>query len=433
MPPEKTTVIKPMGLEMFEKVRGLVSRKGTSARDLSYEQARDVLEKENQEAKLGLADREDIEPEILYYLATDDSAAIRQRIAKNPAAPHHADRILAADNDDEVRCELARKIARMLPDLDADSQAALMERTIEVIEMLAQDQLPKVRAIVSEELKSTTKAPKKVIRKLAEDDVLEVCSPVLEYSPLLSDEDLREIIAFTKVKGALTAIARRQNISESVADAIATSLDVPAVAALLTNDSAQVREETLDAIIDNAAEVTDWHEPLAHRPNLSVRVIRRIASFVASSLIQLMIEENDLGAGDGAALLGRVRDRIEDEKVDAEEEASIAGVVRDLHERGALDDKFIVDTIDKGQRDVAIHALSQLSGVTVDDIREMLRLKNAKRLIALCWRAGLTMRTAVKIQKDLAKVAPKALVNARNGVDYPMSNAQMDAMLEPYF
>ncbi|RMF07919.1 MAG: DUF2336 domain-containing protein [Alphaproteobacteria bacterium] len=418
---------------MFEKVLALVRRRPDSACEMTYEEARDILEQENQQAKLELAEREDVEPEILYYLATDDSADIRRRIAGNPATPHHADRILAADNNDDVRCELARKISRLLPDLDPDSQATLMERTIIVLDMLAQDQLPRVRQIIAEELKATVKAPKHIIRKLAEDQVLEVCAPVLEYSPLLSDEDLREIIAFTRVKGALTAIARRQNISESVADAIAASLDVPAVAALLANESAQIREETLDAIVDNAADITDWHESLVRRPNLSIRLMRRIASFVASSLINVMIEENDLGAGDGAALLGRVRERIADEQVDAEEQQSVAAVVADLHDRGLLDDGFVMEAVEKGQRDVVMHVLSVLTGIDFDDVRDIVQRKNARRITALAWRAGLSMRTAFRIQKDVAKIPPKELINARNGFDYPLSEGQMQGLLEPYF
>jgi hypothetical protein len=145
-----------------------------------------------------------------------------------------------------------------------------------------------------------------------------------------------------------------------------------------------------------------------------------------------MIEENDLGAGDGAALLGRVRDRIQEEKIDAEEQQSVADVVRDLHERGMLNDQFIVETIEKGQREVALHALSLLSGIGFDSIQDMIRLKNARRLTAVAWRAGLTMRTAFKIQKDIAKVPPKRLINARNGFDYPMSEGQMEALLETY-
>ena len=415
---------------MFEKVLGLVKRKADLPEELNYEDARGILEQQNRKAKEVLAVREDLEPEILYYLATDESPDIRRRIAGNPATPHHADRILAADNDDEVRCELARKISRLLPDLDPEGQTALMNRTIEVLELLARDQLSRVRQILAEELKSTDKAPHKLINNLAKDNVIEVCAPILEYSPLLTDDDLREIISFSEVKGALAAIARRGHVSEDIADAIASSLDVPAVSALLTNRNAQIREETLDAIIDSAADVDEWHEPLVLRPNLSIRLMRRIASFVASSLVQVMIEQNDLGAGDGAALLGRVRERLEGDPIDAEEQESVAETVAELHARGAIDDAFMIHAIKKRQREVVIHALSLLADVHLDDVRDMMKIGHAHRLTALAWQAGLCMRTAFAIQKDVANIPPKKLINARDGFDYPFSELQMDTLLE---
>ncbi|MEX1148260.1 MAG: DUF2336 domain-containing protein [Sphingomonadales bacterium] len=417
---------------MFEKVLRLVRGRVRNTSELTYEDARAILEAQNSHDKLELADRDDVAPEILYYLATDTSTDVRRKVARNSATPHHAHRILASDDDDEVRCELARKIGRLLPDLDAQAQSDLLDRTIDVIEMLARDQVDNVRQIIADEIRHTTNAPHAVIRRLAEDTVLDVCAPVLQYSPLLSEQDLREIISYTKVKGALAAIAQRTDMTEPLADAIAASLDVPAVAALLANKSAQIREEALDAIIDNAADVETWHEPLARRPNLSLRVMRRIASFVASSLIDVMVEQNDLGAGDGAALLGRVRDRIEDERIAVTDSEGVAEVVADLHRRDALNDAFIVEAIEKGQREVVTHALAELSGIDIRHVQDIMRLKNTRRITALTWRAGLSMRTAFRVQKDVARVAPKNLLNARNGFDYPISTGQMESLLEVY-
>lgn len=100
-----------------------------------------------------------------------------------------------------------------------------------------------------------------------------MATPVLEYSPLLSDEDLLEIIGRNPIRGTLAAIARRQNVSEPVTEAIVESPDRDAVTALLANPSAQIREETLDRIIDAAPDQEPWHTPLVHRGELSVRAI----------------------------------------------------------------------------------------------------------------------------------------------------------------
>ncbi len=52
------------------------------------------------------------------------------------------------------------------------------------------------------------------------------------------------------MQAVLTAIAKRRPLSAHVSDAVVSSLDIPAVSALLANPDAAIRERTLDAIID---------------------------------------------------------------------------------------------------------------------------------------------------------------------------------------
>jgi len=198
---------------------------------LSYEEARAVLE--SQEAKLQheLAARADAEPEMLYYLAENGNAETRRAVAANPATPAAADAVLAEDGDPEVRAELARKIGRLLPDLLDSELDHVCKLTIETLRKLAADQLPRVRAILAEEIKALDCVPPDVVAKMARDADAIVSVPILEYSPLLSDSDLLEIIASARAQGALAAIARRRGLSELVSDAIVASLDIPAVAA----------------------------------------------------------------------------------------------------------------------------------------------------------------------------------------------------------
>jgi uncharacterized protein (DUF2336 family) len=396
---------------------------------LSYEQARDMLAGANESMRAELARRQDIEPEILYYLASDDSSGVRREVAANAHTPRQADTMLTQDNDDEVRVELARKIGRILPDLDDHDRARVRELTIEVLETLAHDQLPRVRQIVADEIKHANNVPHHVVMMLAQDVELIVAAPILEYSPLLNDDDLKEIIATSTVKGALEAIAKRASVSETVADSIAATLDIPAVAALLANPNAQVREETLDAIIDNAETIEDWHEPLAMRPSLSVRAIRRIATFVGSSLVNIMIERNELPDEVGAEITRKVRSRIE--ALNGEDAAlpSHEHDLAKLHSEGKLDGQFICDMIDNGRRGVVVEALARLAKMPVAKVKDILESRNGMVITSLCWKAGLTMRTALRLQSDFAYLKSDQIVNAKNGVDYPLNAAEMELHL----
>ncbi len=405
---------------------------GDPNKKYSYEEAKTALEKKNNQDKHKLASHKDTKPEILYYLATDNSAAIRRKIAINKNTPHQANDVLVKDKDVEVRQELARKIARMLPDLAENEITKIREKAIEILETLASDQFPQVRRIVSEELKTFECVPKHIIMQLAGDDQLEVCSPILEYSPLLSNDDLKEIIAATTVDGAIKAIAQRPHVDEEVSEAISLSLDIPAVAALLANKNAQIRETTLDAIIDQATETEVLHKPLVNSASLSIRAIRRIATFVASSLVNQMISSYSLDKNVADDLLRQVRTRIKESAVDGEKKDTLENQAQRFYEQGLLDDAFIENTIKNRQKELLYLCLSEMSEMPVAAIRKIINSKKARRVVALAWRCGLNMRTAIKIQLEISCIPSNLILNAKDGCDFPLSETEMGYDLELY-
>jgi len=400
----------------------------TEAADLTYEEQRDLVQAPKPGQRAALALRADTRPEVLYYLAADPSPEVRRAIAQNPSTPAQADMLLAQDADDGVRCELARKIGRLIPDLDDAARLRMREMAIAALETLAQDQLPRVRAIVSEEIKHSRFAPAHVVHRLARDLEAVVSAPILEYSPLLSDADLREVIAAGCASGALQAIARRAGLSEDVSDAVVATLDVPAVATLLANPSAQIREETLDRIVDGASSVESWHQPLVHRPELSMRAVRRISAFVASSLIAILAERHDLDDETASELAAAAKRRVEE--AEGELEAEESGRARKLFDEGRLDEEAVSEAIESGRRRFVLEALSLLSGIDLDGVERLLRTRQAKPVVALAWKAGLSMRLAIRLQIRIAKIAPPQALQAKNGLDYPLTREEMQWRLD---
>ena len=63
--------------------------------------------------------------------------------------------------------------------------------------------------IVADEIKHCPSVPRRIVYDLARDVEIIVSAPVLEYSPLLRDEELLEIISGDTVQGAMRAISRR--------------------------------------------------------------------------------------------------------------------------------------------------------------------------------------------------------------------------------
>lgn len=411
-------------------LRNLFKFGGGAPAPVDYEEAKRRAGDGKVKARLQLARSEDTKHEILYFLAEDEAPTVRRHIAANAETPVQANALLVDDDDDEVRCELARKISRLLPELDEATQAKLRDMTIDILEALARDQLPRVRQILAEELQHSTTAPRSVILRLARDVELIVAAPILEYSPLLSDDDLLEIIGGGPIDGALAAVSRRLELGADISDALVEYGDPEAVSVLLANPTAQIREETLDLIIDQAEPVEVWHEPLVRRSELSLRAIRRIAGFVAFSLIDILIRNHDLDDEVAGELRSTVRRRID--RLQPEEEEDGGERARTMFAAGEIDDEVICSELADGQRDFVIIALALKSELALAAVRRILDSASAKAVTALAWKAGLQMRTAMQIQIKLAHVPHGSMVNARRGVDYPMDEAELTWHIE-YF
>lgn len=413
---------------MLRKIIDHIKPKPKLGRELSYEKARSALETEAESLHRQLATRPDAPPEVLYYLAENGKPSVRALVAANAATPHKADLMLTEDPDDEVRCELARKIARLLPDLSSEDRIRLREATIAVLEKLAADHLPKVRRILADELKASDQVPREIVLKLAHDADALVTVPIVEYSPLLADEDLLELVATSTVEGVLEAVARRQSVSAPVADALVASLDIPAVSALLANPNAQIREQTLDMILDHAEHIEPWHGPLVMRADLSLRAIRRVAGFVASALLDTLAERNDLDEETTRVLKSRMRHRIDKEENWTEAEGGEEAAGKDAKaafDAGQIDDAFLDAAMHAGNRSLCVHALALKAALPVGTVRRILAARNAKSLTALGWKAGMSMRTAVQMQKSLGHIPHQSTLFALNGIEYPLPPDEM--------
>ena len=423
---------------------GLPSRRtGGAGSRLHYDEAKRLAAARSADARRALAARADAQPEILYFLADDVEADVRRAVAANLSTPPHAGLILARDDDVEVRCNLARQIGRLAPQLDEKARARVGAVVNELLEVLARDQMSRVRRLLAEQLKATENIPAEVIQRLARDSETEVAAPVLEFSPLLDDEFLVDIIRNAPTAGALAAIARRRDLAMPVSDAVVDTSDERAIAELLSNRSAQIREETLDRLVDRSEGIPRWHEPLVHRPSLSARSIRRLSEFVAESLLRDLQRRHDIDAETAGAVAEAVKRRLAEESP-AEfgetsdrrardfEEPGESGEERAerLHAEGSLDEEAVADALGVGDRAFVARALSLLGGIAPEVVGKAVSMGSAKGVVALSWRAGLGMRTAVQLQLRLARVPPATVIQARNGVDYPLSEDEMRWQIE---
>ncbi|MAO54392.1 MAG: hypothetical protein CMM61_01665 [Rhodospirillaceae bacterium] len=389
-------------------------------------------------------------PEILYYMAKDGDPDVRKALAANPATPNQADMILAKDPDEGVRASLTQKIAQMMPDLTEKQTTKVRAWAADTLEDMARDQAFRVRHVLADTLKDMTSAPPAVLRQLVRDTDSMVANPVIEFSPVLTDKDLVTVIAEGANTARLKSIARRKTVSEKVSDAIVETGDTEATAELLRNPGAHISEGTLDKIVDQAEDKPELHEPLVARPGLSDKAAKRLAEYVADSLVDTLLARNDLspevaeqvraevmkrlaaGAGPAAGAVnaeggdgrGAVGNALEPEpdRLTRDEALELA---REMNKKGQLTEGVIYDAIGRKDRNMAMAALAVMSDTKMPAVVKAFATNSAKGIVALVWEAGCSPKLSVDLQQGLGNVAPVEIIRPSSRASYGLSEDEM--------
>ncbi|MCF3627588.1 DUF2336 domain-containing protein [Thalassospiraceae bacterium LMO-SO8] len=421
-----------------------------------YGKEADLAKNGKLEERRRLAASMTTKPEILYYMAKDGDPDVRKALAANTATPMQADSLLAKDADPEVRATLGQKISQMMPELTDKQKTKVRKWATDTLEDMSRDQALRVRHLLAETLKEMTSAPPAVIRQLARDTDAMVANPVIEFSPVLTDKDLATIIAEGANTARLKAVARRREVSEAVSDAIVETGDIEATAELLKNPGAHISEGTLDKIADRAEGHPELHEPLVARPGLSDKAAKRLAEYVADSLLDTLMARKDLSpelaeqvravvmarlaagdgpppealAGDGGAGGGASGNGALEPEPDRLTRDEALELARDMNKKGQLTEGVIYDAIGRKDRNMAMAALAVLSDTKMAAVVKAFATNSAKGIVALVWEAGCSPKLAVDLQQGLGNVAPVEIIRPSSKAAYGLSEAEMSWQLE---
>lgn len=141
-----------------------------------------------------------------------------------------------------------------------------------------------VRAMLAMNLSQTDKLPPELARQMATDAHIEVSGPMLQYSDVLTDDDLTSIISSMVDSSKLEAIARRDTVSETVSEMLVSTNIEQVVATLVQNEGARITEQTFSDIIRHHKENPDVVEAIFQRSTVPVAVIEKVVSSLSITM-----------------------------------------------------------------------------------------------------------------------------------------------------
>jgi uncharacterized protein (DUF2336 family) len=181
-------------------------------------------------------------------------------------------RVLNGEDNHSEREQLFRNMAQLfsyVSDRCDDEQVAQYD---EVLCQLAALVEVEARVHVAKLLAPLERAPGTVVVKLA-NDVIEVAKPLLEFSNVLSDDDLIDIIAGQSEEHRV-AIAGRNTVPERVGEAIVEHGDRSSVVRLVRNANAEFDKATLEKLVERATRDAEIAADLRNRHDIDWKSLR---------------------------------------------------------------------------------------------------------------------------------------------------------------
>jgi uncharacterized protein (DUF2336 family) len=373
-------------------------------------------------------------PEVLRSLATDPSVTVRASLALNPALPEQVIAILEGDTDARVRAILGRKLAPLTATIPDETRQRVQKDAVASLTAMVAEAALRVRVSIAEAVRDMPEGPRDIVLRLAQDPAVMVCEPVILFSPMLTQEDLATLIASGPPPSTILAVANRPRIGATVSDAIVEVADPAAIRALLCNQTAQIREATLDALAAQSEQHTDWQEPLVRRPQLSPRAQRMLAEIVTGHLLETLAARADLDPKVGDALRAAMKAQTTAgassgrsggiTKAEFDPRASLARA-ETLKQSGCLDDYVIVDALRTNEMMSAKAMLAVKAGVVLPVVERACDLRSAKAIVSLAWKAGLSPQTAVVLQTMLAHLAAAQTLRPGKGGGFALTEDEM--------
>jgi len=274
---------------------------------------------------------------------------------------------LVANPSGDLRAETAAKVAEAFSQgALSDSERALAEQ---IFRVMVQDAEVKVRESLSSHLKTSANLPHDIALKMAK-DVERVSLPVLEFSKVLSDADLVEIVRSSSAEKQ-TAVAKRAEVSGEVANALIDhGKSSGVVAALAANKGAALGDAEVSKILDKHGSDVMVTNSLVTRPNLPLALSERIVTIVSQSLRNYLVERHDMSDEMAADMVLSARERATIMLLPAgAKSADVIEFAQQLHSAGRLSPTLLLRSLCSGDIAFFEAAMSVLSGVPIINAR----------------------------------------------------------------
>ena len=276
----------------------------------------------------------------------------------------------------------------------------------DIFRLMARDAEVSVRRALSTHLKESPALPHDVAVTLAH-DLEAVALPVLQFSQVLTDSDLLEIV---RSQGAAkqVAVASRSAVSEAVSEALVDTGDQKVVGTLVANQGAEISEQALQRVIDDFGKESAIQGSLVQRARLPVTVAERLLTVVSANLREHLVTRHLLADRIADDVMMQSRELATITLSAGADSEGVEGLVRHLHVNGRLTPSILLRAVCMGDLAFFVAGMAELAGIPILNAHKLIYDTGPRGLHSISHQAHLpdqlfpAFRCAIDVARENA-------------------------------
>jgi len=297
---------------------------------------------------------------------------------------------IAQQGSRERRAEMLKRITNLYIEGANDFTEQQIEFFTEVFNRLIVKIETRARFELSVALAGLSKAPRHVVRQLANDGNISIARPVLQHSPCLEDPDLLEL-ASSQSQQHLLAISNRNQIAETITDVLVRRGDREVVRSVAGNSGARLSIDGFSTLVRKAEKDGVLAVKMGQRADIPAPLLRHLFTQAANVVQQRLLAT---ATPETRAKILLVLTAISN---DYGIEASAQGAemaTPAVQSEFNIDEVTLAKLAGEGNSEGTVLGLSKLSRIPIEGVRRILWNKGGDPVLVLCKGLGFDWQTA---------------------------------------
>jgi len=303
----------------------------------------------------------------------------------------------------------AKRVAalRRVTDLFVDSAEELQDEQIalfdDVLSRLIEEIGSRARAELSKRVAPLANAPPNLMRRLANDDGIEVAGPVLSLSERLSEADLIGV-AVEKSQGHLLAIAERRRLGEAVTDVLVDRGNRQVLCKVAQNAGAAFSRRGLSSLVQRAEGDDTLAASVGHRDDIPADLYRKLVLHASATVRRdlLRTATREMQEEIQRTVAGVVRDMGVQQATQRDYTFAEARVLAMRETRNTLGEAELAEFAERKKFEEAVVILSLIAAVPVEVLDRIMHDVRSDPLLIIAKAAGFkwpTLRSLIQLQR----------------------------------